>query len=423
MKLRFIFFLIFLLKALCISTFLFAEETSVDYSRFKNDPAFRLDELADDSTSDSNETGVTIDYGEHGFEVKTNDGRFSAWVGLRGQFRLSYPFDDDPITLDDFDANDEYEFSIRRARLKWGGHALGPWIDYYTEYDIVNGMLLDFRLTIVKRKDIQVRFGQWKAEYNRERRDSSGELQFVDRSIVNRVFTIDRQPGFMVMGRLFAGKRADSRYFVGLFSGEGAGNFSNEGTPMVVGRYQWNFLKRDLEFSQSDVDIREEPAASLAFGAIRNRSRFTRFSGSGGGELEGFTSDVAERYDIVQMLAEFAYQHRGLALQSEYHWKEIEDRVLSKSTDFEGGYAQAGYFLHALNSNFPRALELAFRAAFVNGEQLSEDAERRELTWGANWFMNKHRNKITLDISRLSLNTPPGDDSGWRARLQWDLSI
>ncbi len=399
METRFILLLIFLLNLFINAKALFSEDTNPQ------------------------QTGVTIDYGHHGFEIKTNDGRFSAWFGLRGQFRFSYPFDADPITLDDFNENGEYEFNIRRARFKWGGHAFGPWIDYYTEYDIVDGTLLDLRMTIVRRKDIQIRIGQWKPEYNRERRDSSGEQQFAERSIVNRVFSVDRQPGFMVLGRVFPGKRADSRYFVGLFSGEGLGNFQNEGTPMVLGRYQWNFLGRDLEFSQSDVEIRKEPAASFAIGAIKNRSRYTRFSSSGGGELEGFPSDVAERYDTVQTLAEFAYQYRGVSVQSEYHWKEIEDRVLLESTDLEGGYAQAGYFFHALNSNFPKPLELAFRAAFVNGERLPADAERRELTWAANWFIHKHRNKITFDFSRLSLNTPSGQDSDWRARLQWDISI
>jgi hypothetical protein len=46
-----------------------------------------------------------------------------------------------------------------------------------------------------------LRAGQWKAEFNRERVDSSGKQQFVDRSIANYWFTVDRQNGVMASGR------------------------------------------------------------------------------------------------------------------------------------------------------------------------------------------------------------------------------
>lgn len=383
----------------------------------------QAEETAPAAAAEPDKSGVDVHYGEHGLEVTSADGRFRAWFGLRVQLRLSYPFETDPLTPEDFAAADEATFPINRARFKWGGHAYREWLDYYLEFDLKSARLLDLRLTVQKHPGLQLRVGQWKAEYNRERRDSSGELQLVDRSIVNYTFTIDRQPGLMLMGRLWPGRRADSRYFTGVFTGEGAGRYATEGRPLWVARWQWNFLGRDLPFTQNDVARREKPAASVAVAGVWNRSRFTRFSSSGGGELEGFTSDVAERYDQRQAVAEAAYHHRGLSMQAEYHWKTIEDRVDPRETRMRGAYAQAGYFFQGLFPSFPRPLELAVRAAFVDPDADTPDNRQTELTFGTNWFFAGHRSKLTLDTSRIGLEAPEGDHARWRVRLQWDVSF
>jgi phosphate-selective porin OprO/OprP len=365
---------------------------------------------------------VKIHYGEEGLQVDSADGRFSARIGLRGQFRWSYPLDDEPITADEFIDPDDATFAINRARVKLGGHTYAPWLQYSTEYDLLNNQLLDLRFTFARWPAFQFRLGQWKPEYNRERRDSSGEQQFVDRSIANRTFTIDRQPGMMVTGHIFRGTPADSWYYAGVFSGAGLNNFDNEGTPMWMARYQWNFLGRDLEFSQSDVEIQGEPAGSVAVATVSNRSRYTRFSSSGGGELEGFPSDIAERYDVRQALVEGAYQHRGLSLQGEYHRKQIDDRETGVQTTFDGGYAQVGFFFHSVWPSVPRPLEFALRGAVVD-EDTPGAPVRQELSSAANWFFAGHRNKLTLELSRLTLEDPVSHGKVWRIRFQWDVSI
>ena len=80
----------------------------------------------------------------------------------------------------------------------------------------------------------------------------------------------------MALGRLWSGSRADSRYFAGVFNGNGRGETNDDSSMMWFGRYQWNFLGRDLSFSQTDVELHEEPAGSLAFAAVKNNSRFHR---------------------------------------------------------------------------------------------------------------------------------------------------
>ena len=111
------------------------------------------------------------------------------------QFRFSSPFDTDPVTFDEFQNEKQTTFKVNRARLKIGGNAFERWIKYFWEYELAAANLLDFRLMIEKFPHLKFRAGQWKARYNRERVISSGNQQMVERSIITRPFTIDRQQG------------------------------------------------------------------------------------------------------------------------------------------------------------------------------------------------------------------------------------
>jgi len=76
-----------------------------------------------------------------------------------------------------------------------------------SEYDFVDSRLLDLRATYKFADWLSIRVGQWKSEFNRERIDSSGKQQFVERSIVTPWFTIDRQQAVLASGLL--GKPSD----------------------------------------------------------------------------------------------------------------------------------------------------------------------------------------------------------------------
>ncbi|NNJ65694.1 MAG: porin, partial [Xanthomonadales bacterium] len=51
--------------------------------------------------------------------------------------------------------------------------------------------------------------------------------------------------------------------------------------------------------------------------------------------------------------------------------------------------------------------------------------DNTELTLSANWFFNGHRNKLTADISWLTIDdaTTLEAASDWRFRIQWDISL
>lgn len=392
---------------------------------------------------------VRAGWGKKGFTLETVDGKWKTAIQFRFQGRLTHPDSGDEDSVEDFSDNDETTFELRRVRLKVGGHGYQPWLKYYFEVDWQptrssgtsgsDTRLIDWRIMIEKYKWLQLRVGQWKINYNRERVDSSGKQQFVERSIVNTVFTIDRQVGVMAYGRLAPGTMADSWYYAGVFTGSGRGERNDDTNMMYMGRYQWNFLGRDLKFSQSDIKYHEKPAGSIAFGGYTTIGKCTRWSSSGCGSLSGFTSDgsaVDGQFRVDGMVGEFALKWRGLSIQNEYHWKQIKDAgqpgVAPSKTNLQGSYAQIGYFPHYAIPIIPKPLEVAFRYAFVDPNQHADNDNLEEFTGSINWFFAGHRNKLTVDYSHLTLETTrddfgiptsPRDVSEDRVRLQWDISF
>ena len=386
---------------------------------------------------------VKTSYGKKGFRLESRDGNWQTNLQWRAQLRFTSPYRSDPRSLGNFASDTQNTFEARRLRMKIGGHGYRPWIGYYFEVDLqptrdtgddsesASARVIDWRLTLDKWDALALRIGQWKIDYNRERVDSSGRQQFVERSIVNRQFTIDRQVGVQLRGRLFKGTPADLRYYTGMFTGEGRGVRNDDEDLMYMGRLQWNFLGRDLKWRQTDVERTEKPTGSLSFAAATNTGRCTRWSSSGCGNLSGFMSPATAangQYTVEQYTQGFAFKYQGLSIQEEFHWKTVDDNINNTTSDMTGAYVQAGYFLNGLFPAFPRELEFAGRYAFVeepNSANVLVNNTREEFTFGANWFFKGHNNKITADFSHLTLEDSIAnrDVSDNRYRVQYDVSF
>jgi hypothetical protein len=363
-------------------------------------------------------------YSRKGLEIETPKGGYTAHIQWRLQPRFSYPYDSDPRRPSQFATEDE-RWAMRRARYKMDGEVLNGFISYKYEQDLVGGQMIDLYADINVKPWLRLRFGQWKSVFSQERYISSGRQQFVERSIVNREFTLDRQAGVSMHGRVAAGTRGDSMYFLEILNGTGMNSgLSGDGSPLVVARYQWNFLKADPGVASSDIGSRTVPAAFIALGAARNTSAFTRYSSSGGGQLDGFSAGTADRYRLNQLNAEFMFKYRGLSVQNENHWKQVRDNASQTTRTLTGGYVQAGYFPHNLWSAVPGELEFAYRFALVDPNTRAGGDLHTEHSLAMNVFLEGHDNKWTFAVSSLRLGQgglPPV--SGQRYQLQYDVQF
>ena len=125
------------------------------------------------------------------------------WFELTMRFRmqnlLALSFDED-FTLTKTDAR------VKRLRLRFDGYIYSPKLVYsvqlgFTGYDaetLPNGstnIVRDAIVYYVPNAAWNIGFGQTKIKANRARINSSSALQFVDRSIVNSEFNLDRDFG------------------------------------------------------------------------------------------------------------------------------------------------------------------------------------------------------------------------------------
>lgn len=369
-----------------------------------------------------------ISYQDKGFTFATTDNSFKLQIQGRIQSRFASPSDAEPTALDDY-----YTYSasgnkmgINRARLKLNGHAYQPWIKFSIEHDFVNSVLLTYEVKLEKYQALKFKGGQWKFEYSRERVISSGAQQMLDRSIINRIFTIDRQQGVAVYGNLGDDSLANFSYWLGMGTGNGRGaNADDGGDPLYFGRLQWNMTGSEFGFTASDLKYHESPKAAIAVAYSTNQSAYTRFSSSGGGQLEGFGRGTENRYKINQYNVDFALMYRGLSAQGEYHEKTIQINASGDpDTDYRGYYLQAGYMGYKAFSWWPQPLEVAMRYATYHQVDNALDEKHFEQALAANWFFNGHNNKLTADVTRFNIEqTDLGNVDEVRYRLQWDLSF
>lgn len=380
-----------------------------------------------------------VSYGKNGFEFRTDNDKFSLAIQNRVQARYAEPFDSDPRTLADLD-RDENSFMIRRARTKLTGHAYSPWLKYYLQYDWSQPVLRDLSLTFDKYKWAQVRVGRGKVSYNNERVTSSGSQQFVNRSIVNDIFTVDRQQGIEVKGNLFPGTWHDMTYYVGAYTGMGIGERNNDdGNMMYSGRLQWNALGGEMKFSQSDIEFHDQPALNISIAANTNRSKCTAYE-TDSRSCRSLTDEItpginrykdpskaaAGQYEISQMMEEVHFKWKGFSFLHELHAKTIKDTLNNDDeTKLLGGFVQAGYFPHRQLSFIPENIELAGRYAFVDMDTDRSYDKQMELSAAINYFMEGHFNKLSLQISRLSVEDPIKLQKDTENRLwaQWDFSF
>ncbi len=359
-------------------------------------------------------------YTDGGLSLKNDDTGSYLTLGLRMQARYS-SIEEEPRGLEDFAEVLKSGSDINRLRYKvWAG--VKHDFTFYHEYDLRDSRLLDLRTTWISQPSFKLRLGQWKPEYNRERIDSSGKQQFSERSIATYWFTIDRQWGAMASGRVSPGGQMDSSWWAGVLGGNGRSQESDGGRPMGLARWQWNYSGEVLPFSQSALKRYVVPRGSFALAVVSNDSKYTRYSSDGGGQLPGYSEGEDNQYRIMQGMQEWAWQGGGLSFQQELHCKSVRDRLYGGTRNLVGGYAQMGWFPAQRWHSISPKLEFALRAAYVSPDD-EFNSKNGEFTLGGNWFFYGHRNKLTVDMSYLTIEEQGVDKSDSRFRVQWDISL
>ncbi|HYO12950.1 MAG TPA: porin, partial [Thermoanaerobaculia bacterium] len=246
----------------------------------------------------------------------------------------------------------------------------------------------------------QLKAGQYKVPFGRQELTSSGNQEFVDRSIVSNEFARGRDIGVQLWGTPL-GNKLDWR--VGLFNGNGRTVSRNDNdTFQYNARLTWQPLG-DVRYSEGDFESSERPLFAIA-GQYESNERAVAASGT-------TPADSADREFVG---GDVVFKYRGLFVFGEF-FDATTERQVASDFDSDGFNAQIGYFIG------PQKLEIAGRYAVLDPSSDRDDDEREERGLALNYFFNKHPHKLQLDYRQLENKATDREDD--EVRLQYQLSF
>lgn len=389
--------------------------------RKEKDLANRIDTQIDQMVASlQEEEAPTVQYRKgRGWRFRTGNKKFSLNIKGRIQVRFTHHFwEENPRTNDE----EESEFRVRRARLRFQGNAFSKHVKYRVQIDLAgdeadtelllpNGSTPDFdsdnRLSELKdafvsyeRWDFfKVRFGQFKVPYSRHFITSSARMQFVGRAITDDIFVPGRDIGLMVSGAL-GGKKDDLfEYYAGVFNGDGENRTNDDEGLMYAGRIAVNPFG-EMKYRESDMRKDGEFRMAIGLNAWLHEDD----------DHSGLKDDWA-------VGADFAAAWNGFSALFEIHYRE-NGRRISHDVEVLGWMAQLGYMI------VPETFEIALRAAEIDWDYNEQrDSGRREYLVVLGYFWDEHDLKVQLDFGRIEDHQSDHRDNKdeWRVRMQLQI--
>ena len=326
---------------------------------------------------------------------------------------------------------------LRRFRLKFDGYAATPRLVYKLELGQSNRdvagetqlsgntarILLDAVLKYNLRDNLWLWAGQTKLPGNRERVVSSQNMQFVDRSLVNARFTLDRDLGVQLRNSHMVG-RAVVREIASVSIGEGRNI-----TAPNIGGYDYTFRmeylpfgafagKGDYKMSDLEREVTPKLAVGLTLdynvGASRQRGQLGLFMIDSTGTM--FTTDLKSLY------ADAILKYSGYSFMFEYSHRRASDKVIASTEVRDLKYGTGDGFFGSAAYLFRNNFEVALRYTQVwpDDDIYSSIRQEREYLLGVSKYFFGHNLKLQSDLSYRDHSTI---SNFWMFRLQVELAI
>ncbi len=330
----------------------------------------------------------------------------------------------------------ESNMLIRRARLKFDGFAYSPKLKYKLELglsnrDISGGSIytgntpryiLDAVVMWNFHGNWELWFGQTKLPGNIERVISSGNLQQVDRSLLNSRFNIDRDMGVQLRHKTKIGKHFLIREKFAISQGEGrnitAGNYGGHQFTSRIELLPFGAFKSKGEYSGSDLKRENSPKLMIAAtydsnqNAVKNRSNMGSYMETDAGLFQT---------DINTWFIDGMFKYRGFSFMGEYSDRSAANAIAKNLDGSEtGSVVQVGKGIN-LQSGFllKNNIEISGRLTKIILDQvITGKVPETQYTVGMSKYIVGHKLKVQSDFSYLD---SPGVSNKLMYRLQLDL--
>jgi len=281
--------------------------------------------------------------------------------------------------------------------------------------------LLDLYVQFKQLRDMNVRIGQFKIPFSRQRVISSGDLMFVDRTIVNSEFNLDRDIGLDLRSEDFLGLGDRLRYYVGVYAGEGHSSFRPRGVSSAEHFFGLNTLVRleylpfgkFKDYTESDHERTDKPGLSLGatFAHVGN-ARGSR------GILGAQPADLGTT-DFLLGEADAMFKYRGLSAQLEFM---IRDGERNKDAGPDPVPARNGWGLSGQAGYLTKVnVEVAVRHSAVRGRGTTSLKDRNETGIGLSYYLAGHPYKLQMDYFRIYADKISEGAHQFRTQLQFSL--
>ena len=379
---------------------------------------------------------VNNSFGKGFYNVVAADSSYSMNLAARIQ----------SLYIGEWDVNDEdgihnssSQFLIRRARLKFGGFVLNPKVKYKIELGLTNKdqgkvasdnnmapkMILDAVVKWNFYKNFTLWAGQTKLPGNRERVISSANLQLVDRSLVNKVFNIDRDMGVQLRHYFTLGKNFTVVESLAMSQGEGRNLVQDN-----LGGYQWTARIEVYPFGKFKGKgdyvggaVKRQQTPKLAIGAtydinnnaVKDRSNMGSYM---------LIDDGLGYYEtnINSIFIDAMFKYQGFSFMAEYANRQADNPIAVNSDGSEtGDVVDVGDGLNLVSGYlFDNDVELTGRYTTISlDKEITGSDLQSQYTFGLSKYFKGHKLKVQTDVSYLDIEN--NDTSGLMYRMQFEL--
>jgi phosphate-selective porin OprO/OprP len=359
-----------------------------------------------------------------GVGITSPDSLYNVNIRFRIQNRIG------ATTFNQEDLNiNQWEMVVRRLRLRLDGYVYSPKITYVLQLSFSRGdmdwdntqfpnILRDALVTYRISPHWAVSMGQGKLPGNRQRVNSSGDLQFVDRSAVNALFNFDRDFGVNAfytnnINNFHIGARAT------ISSGEGRNiAFSDQGLAYSgrVELYPFGLYTNGGDYFEGDLEREPKPKLSIAGFYFYNEAS-KRTGGTIGKPLFEPRSFTAMGIDLL-------FKYRGFAYSAEWMNRDAANPI-TFGPNSEVSYLFTGYgFNQEFSYIFKNNYQIAARHTFVEplADIVAYENRLRYYTLGISKYIKGHRLKIQSDITMFDVMQQQ-KSGNFQARFQVEIGI
>lgn len=339
-----------------------------------------------------------------------------------------------------FDLDDDFkqmktQARVKRLRLRFDGYIFSPKLLYsiqlgFTPYDakeLPNGnvnIVRDAMIYYMPTNNFSLGFGQTKIKANRARVNSSSALQFVDRSIVNSEFNIDRDFGLFAEYYKPVYKRFNMALKGSITLGEGRNWVeSDKGGFAYTGRvelYPLGRFKSLGDITEGDFE-REDQVKILLAGAYSFNHHTTRLQGQNGAYIPN-----DEMRNLNSYFVDFILKYQGFAFYTDFMGRKTGKPLFADQPGIcvyngNGVNIQTSYL-------FPKNWEIALRNSTLMPEKQIQKIvgykTYNQTTLAVTRYLIGHSLKLQADASynhKSEVLNPAY--SRWQFRFQVELGL